>query len=115
MHQSKVLEFYRLDPSLQRHDFYYCYKCGYLFTQQYERERMAEMSKRSEDEPFFIHCTSLRYAPTRPQWWQWFYPRVAMYAFKVIMARVIAPWAQVRGHWRIYDLSLLLASNKVTQ
>lgn len=108
----KVVSFYEFAPG--RHDFYRCVKCQSIFTLQYERERIAEMSKHG-DRTLFIHCTSLRYQPALPTWYEWFYPRVFIFAAKVLLARVVAPWAEKNNLPRVWMLAMQLAGNKVTR
>lgn len=110
MDLSKVEEFYEFRPG--RHDFYRCVKCQTLFTQQHERERMMELT---DNEALFIHCTSLRYQPTLPYWWEWLLPKTQLYAMKVLLARAVAPWAKKYGLTGIRIAALRLAGNKTTR
>lgn len=104
MSYEKVEAFYKFGPGV--HDFYRCEKCNTLFTREYEKIRLSEFSTtRSKS---YIHCNSLRYAPGTPLWYEWLKPSVLKYAFKVVMARVVAP-RMLRG------LALSLASNRVTR
>ncbi len=112
MNLSKVAAFYEFGEN--KHDFYRCHKCGAIFTQEYERLRLNDMSLEGDDCPMFIHCTSLRYAPTRPRLWQWLYPSILKYAVKVFLARAVAPWAEKRKNVWLFDTALTLAGNRLT-
>lgn len=111
MNYKKVEEFYQFAAG--KHDFYRCLKCNRIFTQEYERVRLQKISE--EQKTQYIHCTSLRYTPAQPIGPEWLKPSILLYAFKVIMARVVAPFAVKKRNITLWKLAMRLASNGATR
>ncbi len=59
-------------------DFYRCYKCQRLITRL---EEIRAFSKRSKHPGSICQCGSPKYSPANPRWFEFFYPRVLLFAW----------------------------------
>jgi hypothetical protein len=107
---SKVLDFYEF--GLGKHDFYRCVKCNGIFTYEQERIRISRMPERGD---MMIHCTSKKYQPTVPSWWEWARPSVLKYTVKLVLARGLYPILKKHGMRRTMRLIERLVSNRLTR
>jgi hypothetical protein len=93
---SASLDFYKASTEDQRRwDFFRCYKCNALFTQEEERIRVIEAGRLVDDRAAYIcTCKSRRYSPSFPKGLEWLRWGVIRYTMKCVLAREIYPRAQ---------------------
>jgi len=92
----KVLKWYQDELTSRSRDFYRCYRCGRLFTREWELATMARLARIEADDDTvdICPCGSKRYLPSKPVLLGWLRPSIVKYVYKLVLARGIAPLAE---------------------
>ena len=107
LEDSEVLMAYKQTAAQGSYDFYRCMLCHRVFTREEEKRAFAVAAKQENERKVrMCRCGGRRYSPTWPvttksylpwRWHsEWLQPNVVAYTLKLVLARCLAPWLDMR-------------------
>lgn len=90
LEQSPILKAYIDGVGFNKYDFYRCYHCRVIFTEEQLRARCRSAEKTGDSS--ICDCGSMKFVPAWPKRLQWARWNVLRYTLKLVLARGLAPW-----------------------